>query len=417
MSNEYFKKALKDFTTDFASGGAIRAMADKGYTVKQIKERLDFPTPTETIREVVWQHFVKTGRIRLEPPSNGEIRERISYEKVQDEYGRSSFKQVVVKKENSPNEYFCCEFGKMIYQNRRAFEKKLDDLCEDDRDYILDLPWPLSPVWHVKDERMTRIVGLMEKTKGTVMRLPNENELFHIHTYRCGHAEEIPDEEYIRKALSLGKTGIWFSDHAPFPKDPFGLRMKMEELPEYLSTLSALKDKYKGVIDVHIGLESEYFPSFDSDGYYEYLLSDSRLEFLLLGQHMAEDPKGGYTYDWDEKRLRAEEYKALCGAVSAGMEKGYFAIAAHPDRCFRKCTQWLPGMEEMSKIIHNLSVEKDIPLEINMGSYAGKNLFWPEFWALKPGEEKTLYGLDAHRIREIDERLEAKRIVEGQIPS
>ena len=35
-----------------------------------------------------------------------------------------------------------------------------------------------------------------------------------------------------------------------------------------MSTLSELKEKYSGIIDVHIALETEYFPSFDKDGYY-----------------------------------------------------------------------------------------------------------------------------------------------------
>ncbi len=88
------------------------------------------------------------------------------------------------------------------------------------------------------------------------------------------------DEEYIKKAIKLGKTGIWFTDHAPFPGNPFGYRMDMEELPEYFDTLFSLKEKYKGILDVHIGLETEYFPSFDKDGYYKELLSDSRLELI-----------------------------------------------------------------------------------------------------------------------------------------
>lgn len=81
--------------------------------------------------------------------------------------------------------------------------------------------------------------------------------LFHIHTYRCGHAEMVSDDVYIEKAISLGADSVWFSDHVPFPGDPFGNRMRYAELEEYLDTLSALKEKYKGQISVHIGLEAE----------------------------------------------------------------------------------------------------------------------------------------------------------------
>ena len=53
-----------------------------------------------------------------------------------------------------------------------------------------------------------------------------ERYLFHVHTFRCKHAEMVPDEEYIKKSIDLGATDIWFTDHAPFPGNPFGGRMK-----------------------------------------------------------------------------------------------------------------------------------------------------------------------------------------------
>ena len=50
-----------------------------------------------------------------------------------------------------------------------------------------------------------------------------EKDIFHVHTFRCGHAENVSDEEYIKKAISLGASGIWFTDHAPFPEIRLGI--------------------------------------------------------------------------------------------------------------------------------------------------------------------------------------------------
>ena len=97
MSEEYFKKALRDFTVDFASGGAIRAMADKGYTFEEIHDKLDFPTSRERIREIVWKHYIDTGVIALEEPVKGQVKSRVTYEKVTDDYGRTSYRQVVTR--------------------------------------------------------------------------------------------------------------------------------------------------------------------------------------------------------------------------------------------------------------------------------------------------------------------------------
>ena len=82
----------------------------------------------------------------------------------------------------------------------------------------------------------------------------NNKEIFHVHTYRCKHASEERDWEYIEKAIELGATKIAFTDHAPFPGNPFGNRMDIEQLPEYLDTLQSLKEKYQDKIIVKIGL-------------------------------------------------------------------------------------------------------------------------------------------------------------------
>lgn len=156
MSDKIFKKALADFTLDFASGDAIRTLADKGYSVSEIHKRLDFPTPVERIRDTVWKHFIDTGVILLDAPS-AESKKRVTYEKVQDSLGRTSFKQVVTE-DTELKEYVEIDFGKRIYQNKDAFEKSLEVLSPEDRQYILDLPWPLTNVWHVKNERIERIL-------------------------------------------------------------------------------------------------------------------------------------------------------------------------------------------------------------------------------------------------------------------
>ena len=169
MAEKYLEKALADFAIDFASGGAIRVLADKGYTVRQIKERLDFPLPMEKVRELVWKHYVDSQVILLEEPDNASLHERVTYEKVQDKYGHISFKQVIIKdninQDGNTREYVACDFGKRMYQDRRAFEESLKALNDDDREYILGLPWPLRTVWHVRNERMTRIEKV---TRGTV---------------------------------------------------------------------------------------------------------------------------------------------------------------------------------------------------------------------------------------------------------
>ena len=231
-------------------------------------------------------------------------------------------------------------------------------------------------------------------------------DFFHIHTYRCGHAENIPDEAYVEKAIELGASEIWFTDHAPFPGDPFGSRMAYSQLEEYIDTLSALKRKYTD-ITVHIGLETEYFPHFDAEGYYSYLRSLPGLETLILAQHMAEvsDDPMEYSFSKSPEYLVHNEYKHLGRAIVQGINSGYFSAAAHPDRIFRRCTEWDKEMEAVSEEIINAAVKADIPLEMNLSSAESPAYYKCEFWKLVPDTVKRITGYDAHSLLEMETRF------------
>ncbi len=87
--------------------------------------------------------------------------------------------------------------------------------------------------------------------------IPISGEVFHIHTYRCGHAEEVDDSTYVEKAKEIGAPRIVFTDHAPFPGEPFGNRMGNAQVPEYIDSMRHLKEVYQDRIVVLCGLEVE----------------------------------------------------------------------------------------------------------------------------------------------------------------
>lgn len=230
-------------------------------------------------------------------------------------------------------------------------------------------------------------------------------KIFHVHTYRCRHAENVPDTVYVEKAIELGAEEIWFMDHAPFPSDPFGLRMAYADLEEYLCTLSELKLRYHN-IEIHIGLETEYFPHYDEIGYYKYLRSLPDLEMLLLGQHMAETPDSPTAYSFSESAefLNANEYKLLGNAIVQGAKTGYFDAIAHPDRIFRRCAVWDSDMENVSRAIIQTAISMDLPLEMNLSSVENPKNYKRQFWQLVPDEARRIVGFDAHFVGEMASR-------------
>lgn len=229
--------------------------------------------------------------------------------------------------------------------------------------------------------------------------------IFHVHTYRCGHAEHVPDAEYVKKAIALGADEIWFTDHVPFPGDPFNYQMRYDDLEEYLHTLRELKQK-TSTIQIHIGLETEYLPHFDKMGYYKFLRSLPDLETLLLGQHIAETSSDPLTYSFAEpdEFLNANEYKLLGKAIVQGIETGYFDAIAHPDRIFRRCDAWNDEMESVSAAIIQAAITANIPLEMNLLSAENPENYKQQFWRHVPENAKRIIGFDAHSLHEMEVR-------------
>lgn len=218
---------------------------------------------------------------------------------------------------------------------------------------------------------------------------------YHTHTARCGHATGT-EEEYIQRAISCGVRHMGFSDHVPF-LFPDGAesyyRIPMAQAQDYISTLRALREKYRGQIELHIGFEMEYYPSF-----FPAMLDTARslgAEYLLLGQHFAGDerPNGFYVANPTDDASLLEEYVAN---VLVAMDTGLFSYVAHPD-LFR-FTGDLPEYNRQMRRICVAAREKNIPLEINLlGMRANRHYPREDFWRLA-GEEgaPVTFGFDAH---------------------
>ena len=106
---------------------------------------------------------------------------------------------------------------------------------------------------------------------------------YHTHTARCGHAFGT-DEEYVVNAIKNGVKVLGFTDHAMLPNihEP-GMRGDFSLLEDYISSINKLKEKYKDQITIYLGMEAEYSPCFKS--YYQSLLKEGKMDYLIDGQH------------------------------------------------------------------------------------------------------------------------------------
>ena len=150
-------------------------------------------------------------------------------------------------------------------------------------------------------------------------------------------------------------------------------------------------------------MEIEYFSSFDRDGYYRELRANKALEFLALGQHMAEVGNNEYSFSWDKEVLEEKEYLVLCDAIVEGMKTGYFDVCVHPDRSFRRKKHWAETCSDVAEKIWRTAAECGIPLEQNESSKRHKKHYRKEFWNFHEyySEVDIVRGLDAHFLKEL----------------
>lgn len=221
---------------------------------------------------------------------------------------------------------------------------------------------------------------------------------YHTHTSRCSHATGT-EEEYILRAIEGGITHMGFSDHAPFVF-PGGFqshyRIPMEQAKEYFGSLYALREKYRAQIDLKIGFELEYYPTFFRD------MLDTALslgcEYLILGQHFSADerPNGFYVANPTDDVSLLREYT---DNVLAAMETGVFSYIAHPD-IFHFTGPSTVYEQEMHRIC-TAAREQNIPLEINfLGIRSRRHYPREDFWAIAGQEQSPVtFGFDAHDVQ------------------
>ncbi len=226
------------------------------------------------------------------------------------------------------------------------------------------------------------------------------NKNYHMHTTRCNHASGT-DEEYILAAMEAGFTEIGFTDHScwiPKENETPRIRMKPEQLQEYVMSLRALRDKYKGQINILIGLECEYFE--DRMEWLKDQIDLYELDYIILGNHFHEVDHFDYYYGrYENKSQLLIDY--LEDSIKA-MQTNLYTIFAHPDLFMRGYQKWDKDVEEMSRKLCISAKENDVILEYNLGGLRGViggDTFYPydKFWEIaKEVGCKAIIGIDAH---------------------
>ncbi len=198
------------------------------------------------------------------------------------------------------------------------------------------------------------------------------NRDLHVHTtYSDGKSTP---EEVVLSAIEKDIKTLGFSDHSYTDFDE-KYCIKKDKVDEYIATILALKEKYKGKIEILCGIEQDYFsglPKFDFD-----FVIGSVHYFKLGNEYIPVDS------DADTLKLAANKYfsgdiYALCEEyfrlVSEVADKTNATIIGHFD-LITKFNEKTPLIDTgnpryiaaWQKAVDSL-ICKNIPFEINSGA-------------------------------------------------
>ena len=156
--------------------------------------------------------------------------------------------------------------------------------------------------------------------------MPNMRIDLHNHTTRCNHAKGSM-ESYIERAIELGIDIYGFSEHAPMDFDE-QYRLKFEEMPNYVSDVLTLKEKYKDDIKILLGYEVDYLK-----GHMDKRVINADVDYMIgsihfLGEWGFDNPE--FINEYKNKNID-NIWQEYFNNVEAMAKMGQFDIVGHLD--------------------------------------------------------------------------------------
>lgn len=220
---------------------------------------------------------------------------------------------------------------------------------------------------------------------------------YHTHTFRCGHADNCADEQYVLAALQRGFDLLGFSDHAPWSSRAGDVGRTW--YADYLNSVASLRQKYEGKIKIPLALECECYPQNFS------WLRDQRefLDYAILGVHAYKN--SSYNDLFYGHTTKPDDVKRYGECAIEGMQSGLFEILAHPDLVLMDYAEFDGVCEDVCREICRTAKECGVVLEYNLLGKIKKELDmsvglgYPceAFWKIAAEYQSTvIIGCDAH---------------------
>jgi len=225
----------------------------------------------------------------------------------------------------------------------------------------------------------------------------------------------------IKAAIQMGGYSIGFSEHSyvSFDED---YSMSIEDIPLYISEITALKEKYEGEIEVFLGIEMDYFTDKVPDGL-EYVIGATH-HVEIDGLYVTVD--GAYShlvhmnteYFGGDYLAMAESYYTTISDVVDKTDAdmiGHFDLIAKHNLDGKMFDEMHPRYVKAALNAMDQILEKCKIFEVNTGAMyrLGKKAPYPNEYLLKELQKRggeVILASDSHNSKslyyEFDEMLE-----------
>lgn len=223
----------------------------------------------------------------------------------------------------------------------------------------------------------------------------------HAHTRFCRHAVD-EQADYARAAQRIGLDGIVFTCHNPLPEGHSAwMRMRPEELPEYVASVFATRKHFDRVVDVRLGLECDYVPE-----YRDFLakqIASAPFDLVLGSLH----PQ---FKEYQERAPASDavgQQRTYFKLLAESAESGLFDSIAHPDLIKNQTAeQWLPEriMNDVRSSLDRIA-RTGVAMEVNTSglqkSVPEMNPFPQMLREMAQRGIPVTLGADAHEARRV----------------
>lgn len=231
---------------------------------------------------------------------------------------------------------------------------------------------------------------------------------FHTHSTFCD-GKNTP-EEVVLSAIEKGFDAIGFSSHG---FTPFDLRYCMKNTDGYIKEIRNLKEKYKGKIQVYLGIEEDAF-SPQNRGDFDYIIGSSHY-FNIGEKYFPIDSNYDYfkkcleAFNYDAITLTNTYYQSFCAYINSRKPDiiGHFDLITKFDELDKSLFLENAEYNKLAEFYTLEALKSQSIFEFNTGAisrgfrkngYPNENLLY----VLKKHDARLILASDSHNIDTLD---------------